>query len=298
MVSATVRASAADEVINTVTVTAPNGVTETNLDNNEDDDVNTLVPGVDLQITKTNNTNTVTAGGPTTYTIVVTNNGPNPANGALIEDDFDPRLLNVMYTSNAAGGATGNTNGSGDINDTVNMPVGSSITYTVQATVAVDATGTLTNTATVTAPDGTVEISTTNNSAGDTDTINVLLADISGFVFVDLDQDGLRDATEPGIPGVQVLLEQNNAQLSNTTTGTDGGYQFTDLTPGTYQVVQVQPTGFDDGEESVGGGLGSVVGNDRFQVTVGPGDAATLLNFGELSRQPSKRSLLASSFRN
>jgi hypothetical protein len=86
--------------------------------------------------------------------------------------------------------------------------------------------------------------------------------------------------------------------LADTTTGTDGSYQFTDLTPGTYEVVEIQPTGFDDGEESVGGGLGSVVGNDRFQVTVGPGDSATLLNFGELSRQPSKRSLLASSFRN
>jgi len=51
-------------------------------------------------------------------------------------------------------GASGFTaSGSGDINDSsVNLPAGGSVTYTVHATVAASATGTLDNTATVTAP--------------------------------------------------------------------------------------------------------------------------------------------------
>ena len=40
--------------------------------------------------------------------------------------------------------------GSGDINDTVNLPAGGSFTYTVIATISPSATGTLSNTATIT----------------------------------------------------------------------------------------------------------------------------------------------------
>ena len=42
--------------------------------------------------------------------------------------------------------------GSGNISNTVTLPVGSSITYTVTGTVAATATGAITNAATVTAP--------------------------------------------------------------------------------------------------------------------------------------------------
>ena len=59
----------------------------------------------------------------------------------------------MTYTASATGGATGFTaSGSGNISNTVNMPAGSTITYTVTGTVGPAATGNLTNTATVTAP--------------------------------------------------------------------------------------------------------------------------------------------------
>lgn len=304
LVTGTVAATTATELLNRVQVSAPNGVTETNTQNNTAEDRNTIVPGVDLQIVKTNTTGSALAGGNLTYTIVVTNNGPNGVTGATIIDDDLQDLINsgvftnVAYTSTSTGGATGNTSGSGNINDTVNMPASSSITYTVQAAIAPSATGTISNTAEVRVPTGVVETNTVNNISTLADPITVLPANVSGFVYVDLDQDGQRDATEPGIPGVEVQLEQNNTQVGSTTTGTDGSYQFNNLTPGTYDVVETQPTQFDDGQESIGGSIGSIVGNDRFRVTLAPGDNATLLNFGEISRQPSKRSLLASSFRN
>ena len=175
----------------------------------------------------------VFAGGETTYTIVVTNNGPNGVVGAQVADLFPTELTTVSYTSVAAGGASGNSNGSGNIGDTVNMPAGSSITYTVQAAIDPQATGQLVNQATVTAPDTVTELNPNNNSSTDTDRIDQALAQISGFVYVDLDDDGIRDPGEPPIPGVEILLEQDDVEIENTLTDSNGFYQFADLEAGT-----------------------------------------------------------------
>ncbi|MCY7355510.1 MAG: DUF11 domain-containing protein [Lysobacter sp.] len=47
----------------------------------------------DLGITKTNGTTTVTSGASTTYTVVVTNNGPDPVTGAVVSDTPNPAGL-------------------------------------------------------------------------------------------------------------------------------------------------------------------------------------------------------------
>ena len=70
-----------------------------------------------------------------------------------------------------AGGATGNASGSGNLNETVTIPSGGSVTYTVVATISPAATGNLVNTATVAAPAGTTDVAPANNSATDTDTL-------------------------------------------------------------------------------------------------------------------------------
>ncbi len=72
-----------------------------------------------------------------TYTIVVSNSGSGTATNALVSDPFPSNLTNVMWTSLATGGATGNeASGTGNINDYVTLTPGSSITYTVMGTVA------------------------------------------------------------------------------------------------------------------------------------------------------------------
>ncbi|WP_250855349.1 SdrD B-like domain-containing protein, partial [Anabaena sp. PCC 7938] len=94
----------------------------------------------DLSITKTNGLTTVTAGQQLTYTIVVSNTGFITATNALVTDVIPSLLTNVTWTSVASGGATGNeTSGTGSINDYVNLTGGSSITYTVNGTVAANA---------------------------------------------------------------------------------------------------------------------------------------------------------------
>ncbi len=105
---------------------------------------------------------------------MVTNGGPSAVAGAVVSDSFPITFSGVTFTATQSGGASGFTaSGSGNINNTVTMPVGSSITYTATVTLSSSATGTLSNTATVTAPSGVTDSNLANNSATDTDTITV-----------------------------------------------------------------------------------------------------------------------------
>jgi len=61
--------------------------------------------------------------------------------------------------------------GSGSIDDTVNMPAGSKITYKATGTVSASATGSVVDTANVTSPNGVPDPNTGNNTATDTDTL-------------------------------------------------------------------------------------------------------------------------------
>jgi uncharacterized repeat protein (TIGR01451 family) len=139
-----------------------------------------VVPtSADLSITKTDGVTAVSPGGTTTYTITVANAGPDAVNPATVTDTFPAACTSVSYTSTAAGGATGNTAGpaAGNINDAaLNLPAGSSVTYTATCTIDPSAAGTLVNTATVSS--ATTDPNPANNTATDTDTLTAS-ADLS-----------------------------------------------------------------------------------------------------------------------
>jgi protocatechuate 3,4-dioxygenase beta subunit len=63
------------------------------------------------------------------------------------------------------------------------------------------------------------------------------LASLGNYVWFDLNQDGLQNTGEPGVPGVTVTLyDASNAVLKTTTTNGQGNYVFAGLTPATYSV--------------------------------------------------------------
>src|SRR5207249_3731906 len=129
-------------------------------------------PSADLKVTVSDGKTVAIAGTQNTYTIVVTNVGPAAANGASVSDSFPAALTGLTFTATQAGGATGFTaSGSGNINDIVTIPSAIKIIYKASGTISASATGSISNTATVTSPNGVPDSNTANNSATDADTL-------------------------------------------------------------------------------------------------------------------------------
>ena len=90
-----------------------------------------------------------------TYSLVISNAGPANSPNTTIVDTFPGAFANPSWTCTPAGGASCVANGTGNIVATnVSLPVGSSVTYSVNGTVANGTTGLLSNnvTAAVGAP--------------------------------------------------------------------------------------------------------------------------------------------------
>jgi protocatechuate 3,4-dioxygenase beta subunit len=70
-------------------------------------------------------------------------------------------------------------------------------------------------------------------------------ASLGDFVWLDANKNGIQDAGEAGISGVTVnLYNSSSALVGTTTTNANGAYSFTNLTPGTYSVGFVAPSGY------------------------------------------------------
>ncbi len=127
------------------------------------------VPFGDLVITKSDGISNILAGQSTTYTIQVNNLGPDGVK-AVISDVLPSRVAAATWTCTSSGGASCTNSGTGGLNEIADMPVGSSVTYSLTATVSAGPAGTLVNTATVSATNG-IDPQPNNNSATDTDSI-------------------------------------------------------------------------------------------------------------------------------
>ena len=114
------------------------------------------------------------------------------------------------------------------------------------------------------------------------------LASLAGVVFDDLDGDGVRQAGEPGIGGVEITLTGTDAagnpvSIVVLTDITDGTYVFDGLIGGTYAIAEAQPSGYLDGEETVGTAGGDASTNDGITSIVLTAAAdETDYNFGEI----------------
>jgi uncharacterized repeat protein (TIGR01451 family) len=206
--SCTISAAATGTLSNTATVAAPGGVTDPTPGNNSATDSDTLAASADVSITKTDGVTTATPGGSVAYTITASNAGPSNVTGATVADTF-PASLTCSWTCAGAGGGTCTAAGSGNINATINLPSGGSVTYTASCTISAAATGTLSNTSTVTAPGGVTDPTPGNNTATDSDTL-AASADLSVTKT-----DGVTTATPGG--SVTYTVTASNAGPSNAT---------------------------------------------------------------------------------
>jgi MBG domain (YGX type)/SdrD B-like domain/Putative Ig domain len=110
-------------------------------------------------------------------------------------------------------------------------------------------------------------------------------ASLSGFVFVDLNNDGEINFGEGGIAGVRVTLTgtddlgQSVARVE--TTDGNGFYAFYQLRPGSYAVTETQPAGYLQGTDHVGTAGGTLAATDQFFVELAKGADGLNYNFGE-----------------
>ena len=153
-----------------------------------------------------------TAGSQVTYTVVIENVGDQAATGASLDVSLPAAISQATWTAAYAGGATGPVVGAAGPDTLLNLPAGSSATFSVVATIASDATGELVATATATQGSQTVLATDTDllipaslalsDEAGWGSTSRVRMIDAAtGNVLSEF------DAFEPGFQGgVQTAL--------------------------------------------------------------------------------------------
>ena len=124
-----------------------------------------------LSVTKNDNVTLVIPGGTVTYTITISNAGPTAASGVTVADPLPTGISSANWTCVGSGGGTCAASGSGGLNETVNLPVGAAVTYTVIANIASNAAGTIRNTVTASTADDVVDPLLNDNSATDTDQV-------------------------------------------------------------------------------------------------------------------------------
>jgi VCBS repeat-containing protein len=205
-------------------------------------------------------------------------------------------------------------------NDTLTAFKDSTATFDVLAndTSGVDPTETLTISAISTAPthgtativNGKVQyVPTTGYTGADsfvytisdgnggtaTATANITVQDfqpsgLSGLVYFDVNNNGVKDAGELPIVGVTITLTGTATAGTNTAvnqtvrTLEDGSYKFENLAPGTYQIKQTQPQFVIEGK-TVAGSQGGTVTLNQIAMTLAQNTTGTNNNFGELGRQ-------------
>jgi uncharacterized repeat protein (TIGR01451 family) len=176
-VQATVTA-ASGTVSNTATIATPAGVTDPNGADNQATDTDTVIvaaSNADLGVTKSNGAASVQSGAATTYTIVVSNAGPQAADGAILSDPAATGLSKVSVScGSASGGAQCPTSPTvAQLQSGIAIPLlpaNGSVSFTVIATVTA-ASGIVSNTASIAAPVGTSDPNAGNNQATDSDTV-------------------------------------------------------------------------------------------------------------------------------
>lgn len=166
---------------NRATASVPTGLVEAVPADNVATDVD--APYIDLQITKDDTVATYTPGGALIYTVTVTNNSAFNLTGVTVMDNrpalIDPTTWTWTCSPNPPPpGGTCTASGTSNINDTIDLPAGASVIYTINATVRANAVGNLNNTATVTAPTGLADAVPGNNTASDSDASSVGEPDI------------------------------------------------------------------------------------------------------------------------
>jgi len=208
----------------------------------------------------------------------VTNDGSTQEVDVLVNDSDGPIETQPVTITAVTQGANGGTVTISSNGTKIQYKPAASFTGSETFTYTITDQGGLTKTATVTM---TVTAATTTGV-------------ISGIVFFDADNDGVRDTGELGIPGVLVTLTSTSTGTNITRsaiTKSDGTYSFTALPAGTYKVTESQPTAMNDGIEKSADTGATITDDVIANIVLTSAETAANNNFGERLLKPAYTSI-------
>lgn len=292
----TVDSSSVGTIVNTASVNDLSAEGENDITNNSATENVDVIPVVDLSISKSVSALEAQVGDSLTYTIDVTNSGPSTAEAVNVQDTLP---AGVTFVSGTGPNGEVLTESGGVVDFAAGDVVsGESFQLTILVNIPAGSSGDQVNSVTVTT--STNDDDTSNNAASATTNVDPLTATISGAVYLDENNNGIRDVGELGFEGVVITLTGTDS-LGNSvdiavSTDSDGLYQYANLAAGTYVVTETQPNGIRDGITSLGTGATAVASDNVFSdLALGQAANAVDFNFGELGVILSKRRFLASS---
>ncbi len=204
---------------------------------------------------------------------VVKGSSGNPLD-VLANDSSAPDAVEVLKVT-----AVGTTSSGGTV--TIKSD-GSAILYTPPAAFM----GTDTFTYTMADPAGATAQATVT-----VEVLQYIPSKLSGYVYLDVDNDGVKDPNETPLGGVVVTLRGTDmfdapVELQQTTDAL-GFYQFVNLVPGSYHVIETQPQFLADGIDRAAGQF-FPAGTDDLPIELEQDSDITGYNFGERGRTASQ----------
>lgn len=229
-------------------------------------------------VTKAFNPSSISTGSTSTLTITLTNNGSSVATLIAPFVDTLPAGVTVAATPNIGGTCTGTVTAAAS-GSTVAYATGATIPASGSCTITVDVTSNTAGNHVNTINPGGLQTNYGVNPTPGTSILNVFtLGSISGKVFVDVANNGTFDdgADTPRAGETIQLFKQSSGSYpgtptATTTTDASGNYSFSNLSAGTFKVVQPnQPTGTSNGITTAGSITGTGTVGTATVVTVTP----------------------------
>jgi cyclophilin family peptidyl-prolyl cis-trans isomerase len=227
-----------------------------------------------------------TATGTVTMTVTAVNDPPNAVDDtATTIKNTGPLTVNVLNNDTAAP----------DTGETLTITAVTQPTTGGTVTIASDGKSLIYTPTANFSGTATFTYTINDGTSGSNDTATVVVtvqdfipSDIAGFVYVDANHNGVRDANEAGLVGVTVTLtgsSSGTAVNQAVTTQADGSYKFINIGPGTYKITESQPQFMVDAGETLGVFGGTKTANDAMSFTIPENSHLSGYNFGEAGRQ-------------